>query len=275
VNFSTTAAECAAKVHQLLVGMMPRRWQTVTITVERDDDGDFRRVTNLGGQVVAGAGAPPPFLGLDNAAQIAAMNEALDELSSDLEDMWSGTSARMDRLADGGASLVLLGSDGEEQSTLTLTPDLVASFTLSDEIFDALDRTRAQAAERQTAFQKQVAGYKQWNFDQSKAELSFVLADGRSWVMPGQIVGTWSRDDTSWLWGWANESVDAKCRVAVANVRDGARPHRGLAALTTGSFHARQPMAVELAMFAALQMNARGVFPGDYGSGIAFIAALG
>lgn len=275
MNFSTTAAECTAKVHQFLVGMMPRRWHSVDITVERDDDGDFRRVANLGGQVVAGGGAMPPSFGLDHAAQIAGLNEVLDELASELEDIWSGTTGRMERLADGGASLLLFGEGGEEQSRLTLTPDLVASFTLSDELFDALDRSRPEAQKRQEAFEQQIAGFKQWNLDQSKAELSFVLADGRTWVMPAQIVGSWSREEESWLWGWANESVDAKCRVAVANVRDGARPHRGLAALTNGSFGALQPLAVELAMFASVQMNARGVFPGDYGAGIAFVAAMG
>ncbi len=275
MNFSTTAAECTAKVHQFLVGMMPRRWQSVNITVEKDDDGDFRRVSNLGGQVVGGGGIFPPFLGLDQATHIEGLNEVFDELSSELEDMWSGTTARMDRLADGGASLVLMGEEGEEQSRLTLTPELVASFTLSDELFDALDRSRPEAQKRQEAFQQQTHGFTQWNLDQAKAELSFVLADGRAWAIPGQIVGSWSRDDESWLWSWANESVDAKCKVAATHVRDAARPHRGMAALTTGSFHALQPMAVELAMFAAVQMNARGIFPGDYGAGVAYIAAMG
>ena len=274
LNFSSNAAALAARVHQFLVGMMPRGWRSVSIRIERDDDGDFARLTNLDAQIAPGGGKVPPFLGLDRDANVEGLNGVLDDLAAELDDMWSGSSARMDRGDDGRADLVLLGESGEEQGRLALTPELVASLTLSDELFDALDHSRKKSEERQGAFQEVLRGFKQWNLDQARAELSFVLADDRRWIVPAQIIGSWSRAEASWMWAWDNESLAVACREGVALVRDAARGHRGLAAFTKGSLGCREAMAAALAAHAGLEMNARGVFPGDYGSGVVFIAAM-
>jgi hypothetical protein len=188
--------------------------------------------------------------------------------------MWLGLAARLDRTPDGSAHLVLLGRDGAEQSRLTLTPDVVDGLTLSDELFDALDSTRQRAHLAQGALQQAIQGFRQWNLVQDRAELSFVLADGRTWAMRGQAVGSWSREDESWTWAWDNASVHPACGGGSSRVRDSARDHRRLAALTTGAFDASQALAVELALHAGVVIGARGVFPGDYGAGVVYIAAM-
>jgi hypothetical protein len=273
-TFQADTAQAVATLHQLLVRLMPRRWSSVRIDVKRDDDGDFVHLTNLNAQVETGGGAMPPALGLDQNGIVAAMNEALGEVATDLGDAWRGLSARLDRTGDGGAALVLLGPDGAEQSHLALTPDAVEALTLSDALFDALDATRPRAHAAQNEFQQAIQGFRQWNATQDRAELSFVLADGRSWAMRGQALGSWSKGEESWMWAWGNESIDPAFAAAAAAVRDGAKGRPGLAALTTPSFDAKQALAVELALHAAAVVGARGVFPGDFGAGIAYIAAM-
>ena len=274
LNFSSSAATHAAEVHQFLVGMMPRGWRSVSIRIERDDDGDFVRLTNLDAQIAPGGGAMPPFLGLSRDAAVEGLNRVLDDLAGELDEMWSGPTARMDRGEGGSAALVLLGDGGEEQSRLVLVPEVVTSLTLTDDLFDALDQSRPKTEKRQAAFEEVLRGFKQWNLDQARAELSFVLADDRRWVVAAQIIGSWSRAEASWMWAWDNASLAAPSRERIAHVRDAARAHRGLAAFTKGAFGCGEAMAKELALHAALQMNARGVFLGDYGSGVVFIAAM-
>src|SRR5262249_21128291 len=159
---------------------------------------------------------------------------------------------------DGGAELVLLGADGGEQSRLALTPDAVDSLTLSDELFDAFDATRPRAHELQGRFQEKIAGFQRWDVIQDRALLSFVLADGRTWTMKGQILGSWSKEDETWMWAWHNRSIDPACGAAAQTVREKARGQRGLSALTTGSFEAKQALAVELALHAGALVGARG-----------------
>jgi len=262
-TFQADTAQAVARLHQLVVQLMPRRWSSVRIDVKRDDDGDFVHVTNLNSQISAGGGQMPPALGLDQNGIVAAMNEALGEVASDLADAWRGPVARLDRAPDGSAALVLLGPDGGEQSRLSLTPDAVDALPLSDALFDALDATRPRAHAAQNEFQQAIQGFRQWNAVQDRAELSFVLADGRTWAMRGQALGSWSKGEASWMWAWGNESIDAAFAAASATVRDAAKGRPGLAALTTASFEATQPLAVELALHAASVIGARGVFPGD------------
>jgi hypothetical protein len=274
LNFSSSAATHAAEVHQLLVGMMPRGWRSVTIRIERDDDGDFVRLTNIDAQIPPGGGKEPPFLGLSRDAAVSGLNRVLDDLAGELDELWSGSTARMDRADNGSAALNLLGDEGDEESRLVLAKEVLMSLTLSDALFDALDQSRPETEKRQARFEETLKDYKQWNLDQARAELSFVLADDRRWVVAAQIVGSWSRAEESFVWGWDNASFLSPSRERVAHIRDAARAEPGLAAFTKGTFGCPEAMAKELALHAGLMMNARGVFSADYGSGVVFVAAM-
>jgi hypothetical protein len=270
---STDTARSIANLHQHLLAMMPRGWTSIRIDIARDGANNFVHLTNLNTQLRTG-GTAPPALGLDKNELVGAMNEALGTIASNLGDAWRGLAARMDRSEDGGALLVLVGPDGAEQSRIALVPDAVDSLLLSDALFDALDATRPRAHAAQVAFEEAIRGFQRWDLVQDRAELSFVLADGRTWAMNGQLIGSWSKDSESWMWGWQNESVHPACGALARSVREGARDRKGLAALTTGSFSAKKPFAVELALHASALIGARGVFLGDFGAGIAFIAAM-
>lgn len=48
-----------------------------------------------------------------------------------------------------------------------------------------------------------------WDFDLEKGTIAFTLEDGRIATAPMQIIGTLSREDGTFLWGWDHPSVDA------------------------------------------------------------------
>jgi hypothetical protein len=267
-------ARAVVDLHQLTMAMMPRRWSSVRFEVERDDAGRFRRLTKLDAEIGAGGGAMPPALGRDQGALVAAMNAALATVAGDIEEAWIGTGGRMDRVADGSAALVLLGPDGAEQTQLTLAADTVDCLVLSEALFDAFDATRAAAQATQLEFQQTIQGFQRWDVAQDRGELSFVLGDGKTWSLRGQAIGSWARDGDSWMWAWANDSVAPEFSVDAGRVRDVAKGHKGLAAMTTPKFAARQAFAVELALHVGAIMGAQGVFPGPYAGGLVFIAAM-
>ena len=49
-----------------------------------------------------------------------------------------------------------------------------------------------------------------WDFNQGSGKLEFSLPDGLKAVAPAQIIGTYNSEDHTWLWAWANPSIDEK-----------------------------------------------------------------
>jgi uncharacterized protein DUF6882 len=49
-----------------------------------------------------------------------------------------------------------------------------------------------------------------WDFKQSSGELELLLPEGMKAVSPAQIIGTYNSEDHTWLWAWANPSVEEK-----------------------------------------------------------------
>lgn len=47
----------------------------------------------------------------------------------------------------------------------------------------------------------------EWDFNLEEGTITFTLADGRRAIAPMQIIGTRSRQDDTFLWGWDHPSV--------------------------------------------------------------------
>src|SRR5258705_11822972 len=52
-----------------------------------------------------------------------------------------------------------------------------------------------------------------WDLVQDSGNLVFLLPDGMKAVCPAQIIGTYNSEDHTWLWAWANPSIDEKLKV--------------------------------------------------------------
>jgi len=63
------------------------------------------------------------------------------------------------------------------------------------------------------------------DIDQDTGDLVFSLADGTKAVAPAQIIGTFNSEDQTWLWAWANPSVDEKLRKDALKVRKYGEEH--------------------------------------------------
>lgn len=252
----------AARVQQFLMTMLPRRWKAARMQLERVPTG--LRLVKLDAEIDEGelhAGAPPPNLGFDQTQSIAGLNEAFTAIGAALP-QWGG-SAEMKRNFDRTFTLFLEGFE------LNVNVD---DLLLSDDLFEALDSAEPYG-EIQERFDANIRGFQSWGYDTDTARLRFVLADGRTWELPGQIIGSWSSHEGTFMWGWANSSVPEIARSAVAQVREYGAAVR-IAALTTETFSCSQQLAVRVALLAAQQMNALGVYGGAHAGGAVFIAAM-
>jgi hypothetical protein len=258
------------KLHELLLGMLPRGWPWVDLLLERSET--VTRLTKLDAQA-APPGTPPPFLGLDETGAVAAMNEEIRHMTRDLGDMWAGTHARFTR-EDETPQLVLFDAADQPQTRFALDPKLVADLVVTDPLFDAIDAAREATLAAQNAFDEQIRGFREWGFDQGTQTLSFVLANGEPLHGVGVVVGSWSSENESWMWGWGNESVTPEARAATAPIRDGAENAPGLAALRTRTFPCRLELAVNLAVIASSRIGGEAVFGGSHSGGALFIAAM-
>jgi hypothetical protein len=81
-----------------------------------------------------------------------------------------------------------------------------------------------------------------------------------------QFVGSISTRSDTWLWAWANDSVDPQLSSSMGAVRDYGEKH-GFNHLTSKKWHAHEVDGWEMTSIAALLLKARGAYrtPGDTG----------
>jgi len=245
-----------APLLESLLLMLPRRWTAATLSVE--PAGDTVRITNVNSEVNPDGGGrmPPPVAEPTNVMVRA--SEALGALAGMTG--WRGPTARVDRATNGSAQVTLLGAGGAESSRLEVTREAVLSLTWTDPLLDAMADAQIRLEGQQTAFDATIQGFRQWGYDQDTGTLTFTLAGGEPWAGRAEIVGSWAPDEETWLWGWANRSIQAHCCKLVAGVRDATRGEPGLGALAQASVPCTQAAAVQLAFLASARLGARGVF---------------
>jgi hypothetical protein len=96
-------------------------------------------------------------------------------------------------------------------------------------------------------------------FDQDEAKLELLFADGRKLVASAQLIGSFDPRDHSFMWAWANPSVDARLvKAAEAARSEGER--LVAAALTTPTQSACFDDLVPLIAFVARRYGAEGLY---------------
>lgn len=98
-----------------------------------------------------------------------------------------------------------------------------------------------------------------YDWDQATRQLVF-SKDGRPRVISEvQFVGSVSTRSGTWLWSWANDSVDGPLTVSASAVRKYGEAH-GLAHLTDSTWHAHEPDGWEMTAVTALLTSAKGAY---------------
>jgi hypothetical protein len=85
-----------------------------------------------------------------------------------------------------------------------------------------------------------------------------------------QFVGSISTESDTWLWAWANDSVDPRLSASMVTVRDYGKEH-GFNQLTTKQWHAHELDGWEMTSVAAFLLKARGAYRSPKETGFTFM----
>ena len=65
-----------------------------------------------------------------------------------------------------------------------------------------------------------------WDLSQDTGQLIFSLPDGFKAVTPAQIIGSYNSKDHTWLWAWANSSIDETFKADALKLREYGEEHK-------------------------------------------------
>ncbi len=109
-----------------------------------------------------------------------------------------------------------------------------------------------------------------WSVDQDEGTIIFHAPDNIVATAPVQIVGTYDQNQGSWMWGWANSSIEAKLtQDAVAVKAYGERSNNSL--LTRRISHIEEYDAWQLTALASELRNQQGAYRGIAGNTLIFM----
>lgn len=109
-----------------------------------------------------------------------------------------------------------------------------------------------------------------WSLDQDQGNLVFTFPD-KVVTCKAQIIGSWDQKLGTWMWAWANESVEKQLAVQSRKIRAYGVEHK-IAKLTKAEWAATEDEAWKIAALACLIGDAQGVYRGPAGDISVFIA---
>lgn len=99
----------------------------------------------------------------------------------------------------------------------------------------------------------------EWDFNLDEGTITFTLADGRRAIAPMQIIGTRSRKDDTFLWGWDHPSVPEPLAQHATRLRAWAEAN-GITDITTQMEVLPEEKIVEFTALAAYLSGAQGIY---------------
>ncbi len=248
------------------------------MSLSLDLRGGQLRVTNIDAKL-EGTPPPTPELGMDVASRIGGMSAALTDSLHLLHHQgvqWDGHRATLSRPSPDQVVLTLLNADGRPATSVSVPRQALDALFLSDALLDLLARTEPELAAMQESVATRLHDLARWNYSQPDSRATFEFDDGRPKLdLPAQILGTWTRDDESWLWGWANTSIEPGCTDLVEKALRPDDREPGLAVFWREKYPAEQDFTLKVALLAAHRMGATGVFRGRAGDAVIYLALMG
>jgi hypothetical protein len=98
-----------------------------------------------------------------------------------------------------------------------------------------------------------------WDMNQDEAILRFHFQDGTLAEAPAQAIGSYNVQQRSWMWAWANRSIDDHLSRDSARLRDLGEA-KGYPLLTTQSFKTDQYWARAFGALAAMHCDRQGAY---------------
>jgi len=112
---------------------------------------------------------------------------------------------------------------------------------------------------------------KRWDLNQDTGELVFSLADGLKASAPAQIIGTYDTEDHTWLWAWANPSIEDKLKKDALQLRKYGEDHH-VDRLTQQKWVGTEDDAWAMVAVAVKLCGEQGGYRGQAGATRVFIA---
>lgn len=140
--------------------------------------------------------------------------------------------------------------------------------------FSALQKLSNEELALKTEAHKKVWGLDKtirWDLVQDSGKLVFSLPDGMKAVCPAQIIGTYNREDHTWLWAWTNSSIEDKLKLDALKVRKYGEEHH-IDRLTTRKWVGTEDDAWAMVALAVKLCGEQGGFRGPAGEMDVFIA---
>ena len=109
-----------------------------------------------------------------------------------------------------------------------------------------------------------------WDVDQDTGLLTFSNAGIPSVEASIVFVGSYSTSAGTWLWSWANNSIDKKLSGPVNRVREFGSKH-GFEKLTDEGWEAEEVDGWEMAAISAYVLKGKGVYRPPYSTGVTFL----
>ncbi|HEY5884075.1 MAG TPA: hypothetical protein VIT88_05275 [Pyrinomonadaceae bacterium] len=112
---------------------------------------------------------------------------------------------------------------------------------------------------------------KRWDLNQDDGLLVFSFADGIKATAPAQIIGTYNTKDHTWLWAWANPSIEDKLKADALKLRKYGEEHH-VERLTQRKWVGTEEEAWAMVALAVKLCGEQGGYRGPAGATHVFIA---
>ncbi len=243
-----------------LMVVAPPGWTEVDLDIVASPAG-FR----VGALSAKGNGStqPPPRapLNIDVRAEATRLGEGLTELTRVLADSgkpWDGGKVKVSRGKDFVEWKLLLPDGAVRWFTRLLLPDL-ETLVFSDDLFDLLRGTERAFHSLQGDFARRLGTTTAHDYDETTQRLTLTAADGTVAHAKAQLVGSYTREDFLWVWGWAVAELDEACTAKVRHVCAPENTQAGLSALWRDHFHCDEGFAWALASHLTVAVGGRGL----------------
>jgi hypothetical protein len=109
-----------------------------------------------------------------------------------------------------------------------------------------------------------------WDLSQDSGQLVFTLPDDLKAAAPAQIIGTYNTEDKTWLWAWANPSIEDKLKGDALKVRKYGEEHH-VKKLTQRKWSGTEDDAWAMVALAVKLCEKQGAYRGPAGATHVFI----
>ncbi len=145
----------------------------------------------------------------------------------------------------------------------------------SPEFIELVTTAHKRMTECQDHLRKQfhLNEWPRYDWYQETGTLVFSDPSGPKLVAEVEFVGSISTRSDTWLWAWANDSVDEKVKARICRVREYGEEH-GVPQLTTDQWHAHEVDGWEMTSIAGYLLGAKGSYRTPMNNGFTYMLIM-